>query len=128
MPGRILITGAAGQLGSALSASLESEYDLLRTDIATGPAADIALDITSAHQVDQFFTDYQPAAVVNAAALTDVDGNEREPQNAEMINLLGSKPLVEAAARTGARGIQIRTDYGFDRLHGPSPENCSVNP
>ena len=119
MPGRILITGAAGQLGSALSASLESEYDLLRTDIATGPAADIALDITSAHQVDQFFTDYQPAAVVNAAALTDVDGNERDPQNAEMINLQGAKHPVEAAARNVARAIPIITDSVLDGLAGP---------
>ncbi|MCK4577740.1 MAG: dTDP-4-dehydrorhamnose reductase [Candidatus Marinimicrobia bacterium] len=128
MPDRILITGAAGQLGSALCAALESEYDLLRTDIATGPSADIALDITSAHQVDRLFSDHQPAVVINTAAFTDVDGNDREPETAQKINLLGVEHLVGAAARSGARVIQISTDYVFDGSNGPYLETDPVNP
>jgi dTDP-4-dehydrorhamnose reductase len=105
MSGRLVITGAGGQLGSCLSA------------LATARGRD-ALSFTSS-QWD--ITD--PAAaeriigngdvVINCAAYTDVDGAESDEAGAYAVNAAGPEHIARACARAGAGLIHVSTDYVF---------------
>jgi dTDP-4-dehydrorhamnose reductase len=103
---RILLTGAGGQLGRALQ------------DLLGGPAL-IALphrelDISSGAAVDAALEQHRPELVLNAAAYTDVDGAEAQPQAAYAVNASGARYLAIASAARGIPLLHISTDYVFD--------------
>ncbi|MDQ4131938.1 MAG: dTDP-4-dehydrorhamnose reductase [Actinomycetota bacterium] len=103
---RILVTGAAGQLGREL---LEVFAD---HDVVGGEPP--LLDITDREQVLQLVDRTEPDAVVHAAAWTDVDGCEGDPDRAFRVNALGTRHVAAAARRVGARVYYVSTDYVFD--------------
>ena len=82
-------------------------HDLLVADLPE-------LDITDAAVVDDAISRFCPDLVIHCAAMTDVDGCERDPDNAYKVNALGSAVVAAAANRAGARLIAISTDYVFD--------------
>ncbi|MBV9822026.1 MAG: dTDP-4-dehydrorhamnose reductase [Actinobacteria bacterium] len=107
---RWLVTGARGQLGT----------DLCRVLAAAGVGPDRLLalgsdqlDITSSAAVQAAFADFGPHVVVNAAAYTAVDAAESDEDRAFAVNAAGPALLAAAAARTGARLLQVSTDYVF---------------
>ncbi len=104
----ILITGCNGQLGRAVNRIMadNSEYHLVNTDVAQ-------LDITDIDRVMAFAREIKPYAVVNCAAHTNVNGCERDKDNAFRINVLGARNLGIASQETGAKMFQISTDYVF---------------
>jgi dTDP-4-dehydrorhamnose reductase len=133
----ILVTGAGGLLGTALSrrlADLAPSPDALwLTDlrprgapsgppIRTSPAASAAasrttllgLDVTDAEAVARTVAETRPRTVFHLAAWTDVDGAEREPDAARRTNVLGSEHVARAAADAGARLVALGTDFVFD--------------
>lgn len=118
---KVLITGGDGQLSTDLARAFESP-DLIVLSRS-------ALDITRPHEVQKVISYYKPDVVINAAALTDVDGCERNPEQAKLINSLGPQNLVSAAQQIGARVVQISTDYVFDgSLKRPYTEGDQTNP
>ena len=102
----MLVTGAAGQVGSCLAAELVG-HDVLAV------ARDV-LDLCRREQVEEVVADFEPDAVVNAAAMTSVDACELDPDRALAINALGVRHLAQAAERVGAHVVHISTDYVFD--------------
>jgi dTDP-4-dehydrorhamnose reductase len=107
---RVLITGASGQVGSALvrSAAPQAELHALTRQ---------QLDITDARAVSAAVAAFQPQLIINAAAYTAVDKAESEPFLADAINAQGPQHLAEAAhAQDGCRLIHMSTDYVFDGL------------
>lgn len=106
MSGRIVISGAGGQLGSVLTtrATLEGRNILPRTSSEW--------DITDATVAGHLV---QPGdIVINCAAYTDVDGAESDKARAYAVNATGPENLARACARAGARLIHVSTDYVFD--------------
>jgi dTDP-4-dehydrorhamnose reductase len=103
---RILVTGAAGQVGARVVSAL-GRHDVLA-------ATHTLLDLADREQVEQVVGEFQPEAVVNAAAMTNVDACELDPDSALAINALGVRNLAIAADRTGAHVVHISTDYVFD--------------
>ena len=103
---RILVTGAGGQVGARVVEAL-APHDVL------GVAHD-ALDLADREQVEQVVAEFGPDAVVNAAAMTNVDACERDPEHAFAVNALGVRTLAQATARRGAHLVHISTDYVFD--------------
>jgi dTDP-4-dehydrorhamnose reductase len=105
---KVLITGASGQVGSALSASLPEQYEprlLTRQQ----------LDISDADAVRSAVSGFEPALIINAAAYTAVDKAESEAELAGAINARGPRHLAQAAqAIPGCRLLHISTDYVFD--------------
>jgi dTDP-4-dehydrorhamnose reductase len=95
---RIFITGAGGQVGTALRDRLPAATFLGRAD----------LDVTDAAAVRATFQSGD--VVIHAAAMTDVDGCERDPAAAFAVNAGGAANV----AATGARVILLSTDYVFD--------------
>ncbi len=110
----ILITGANGQLGRALTVLFEKKNDveLYLTDVVSEGAIH-ALDITNEHDVHELVQRVTPYAIINCAALTNVDGCEKELDLAYRINAIGPRNLAIAAKETGAKLVHISTDYVF---------------
>ena len=103
---RVLVTGGAGQVGALIAEQLPGH------DVLTIGRAD--LDIADRDQVEQVVSTFAPHAIVNAAAMTDVDGCERDPERAFAVNALAVRWLAIAAARVDAHIVHISTDYVFD--------------
>jgi dTDP-4-dehydrorhamnose reductase len=107
----ILITGAAGQLGYELQRTAPKAAQVLAIDIAE-------LDLTNADAVASFVAAHQPSVIVNGAAYTAVDRAEEQVALAEAVNVGAPAALASAAKVTGARVIQISTDFVFGESHG----------
>ena len=105
---KILVTGAAGQLGREL------------VDVATGAGHDVfaasraELDVTKPEVVRAAVLREQPAVIVHAAAWTAVDACESDREKAMLRNGAATRFVVDAAREVGARVIYISTDYVFD--------------
>jgi len=79
-----------------------------------------ALDVTDAVAVAEVFAGVRPDAAVNCAAWTDVDGAERNRDEAYAVNSSGAGNLAQAAAEIDVGLMHVSTDYVFDgnaRLH-----------
>ncbi|MDO4640201.1 MAG: dTDP-4-dehydrorhamnose reductase [Neisseria sp.] len=103
---RILLTGAQGQLGRCFKDRLPENWELIATDSQT-------LNITDAAGVMNMVKNFQPDAVVNAAAYTAVDKAESEHDKAFQINAIGTHNLAAAAQAVGAKFVHVSTDYVF---------------
>ena len=120
--GTILVTGAAGQLGAELVATLAPHGRVVATTHADLDLADRDAIVATMRRV-------QPALVVNAAAYTAVDAAEREPALADAVNGAAPGVLADEAKRSGAVLIHYSTDYVFDgRTTTPYDEDAPVNP
>jgi dTDP-4-dehydrorhamnose reductase len=104
---RIAITGATGQLGRALI-----ECSPSHTDIVAVSRPDV--DITDWKRVRSAIAIAAADIVIHAAAATDVDGCERDPQMAYEINARGSRNVAQAAALAGATLVYVSTNFVFD--------------
>ena len=104
----IIVTGCNGQLGRAINKELEgnNEYRIVNTDVGE-------LDITNVDAVMAFARGVKPYAIVNCAAYTDVNKCESERDLAFKINAIGPRNLAIAARETGAKLVQVSTDYVF---------------
>lgn len=121
---RILVTGAAGQLGNELHNVLEQNKPgiTLYTDIHD-------LDLTDAAAVRKYIVDNEISHIVNCAAFTAVDKAEQEQAICAKVNTDAVKNIAEVAADYGVKVIQISTDYVFDgTAHMPYRESDKVNP
>ena len=108
---KILITGAHGQLGSALSSLLLSTpYNVVCTDYDS-------LDITNSEAVESFIGEGKFDYIVNCAAYTQVDRAEEDADNADLLNHIAVANIANAALNCGGRVIHISTDYVFDGNH-----------
>lgn len=117
---RIVLTGADGQLGRELQQALAG-HDVV---CFTMPAFDLL-----SSRSEQDVNEARPDVIIHAAAYTDVDGAEREPDQAMAVNAFGTGRVAKAAAACGARLVYISTDYVFDgRKHEPYVETDSPNP
>ncbi len=106
---KIILTGADGQLGRAVSAiySKRDDIKLIETDVHN-------LDITNLFATINLVESEKPYAIINCAAYTAVDNCETEPDKAYGINVIGSRNLAIAAAKVNAKLVHISTDYVFD--------------
>jgi dTDP-4-dehydrorhamnose reductase len=107
---RIVVTGAGGQLGAALCEAFPDALALTRA------GWDVTFPPPELGEVD---------LVLHAAAWTDVDGAESDPQTAAAVNVGGT----QHAAELGAPLVFFSTDYVFDgRKREPYVESDAPNP
>ncbi|MFP3897444.1 MAG: dTDP-4-dehydrorhamnose reductase, partial [Anaerolineales bacterium] len=115
------ITGSRGQLGSALQ-RISVEHEVL------GLVRPMH-DITDMDAIGMAIREFVPDIVIHAAAMTDVDGCERDPEAARRVNVLGTRNVAVAAQQVDAKLVYISTDYVFDgRKAAPYWEYDDVNP
>jgi len=102
---RVLITGAAGQVGSELAN---------RAGVHAISVDRQQLDITDAVAVLQLIQMHKPAVVINAAAYTAVDQAEQDQDRAFAVNRDGPHHLAVACRTLGIPLLHLSTDYVFD--------------
>ena len=113
---RILITGAAGMLGTDARRIFSAlGHHVFATDVSPAATGGIVpLDITDIRAVRSLFSEVKPEFVFHAAAYTHVDGCERDPDLAYKVNALGTWAVASAAEEVGASLAAISTDFVFD--------------
>ena len=112
---RIAITGAGGQLGKELIEVLGRGTD----EVLALESRD--LDVTDGEEVVKTLVAARPDVVIHAAAFTNVDACEAEPEKAYLVNALGARNVAVACGRIdaaqgepGAAMVYVSTDFVFD--------------
>lgn len=116
---KILITGAYGKLGCEIYGVIQRgccsigkiDEVFQRADITRTGSSD--LDIGNLKVVMDSIEAVKPDLIINAAAYTDVDGCEKNPERALLVNAAGCRNLAIAASNVNARLVCISTDYVF---------------
>lgn len=122
-PGRLLVTGAAGQLGrDVVIAGGKEGLDVVAADRSVIDLGDAASVLDGVRRIE-------PSVVVNAAAYTAVDACETNVADAHEVNEHGVRRLAEACCAVGAHLVHVSTDYVFDgSLDRPYTETDEPNP
>lgn len=124
---RTLVIGAAGQVGKALCSVCEAKgFEVYKTSRRT-PGM-IPVDLADPLSIKAAFKTARPELVFLCSAMTNVDGCERDPELARLINVEGTRTVVAEAAALHAKLVYISTEYVFDGSFGPYDEDAPVNP
>ena len=144
---RILITGAAGSIGSEMARQVAafSPAVLVLVDQAETPMHDVRLymhnnhpqlkvptivgSITNAGQMEQIFKEYRPEYVFHAAAYKHVPMMEDNPAIAVQNNIYGTRVIADLAVRYGTlKFVMISTDKAVNptNVMGCSKRICEI--
>jgi dTDP-4-dehydrorhamnose reductase len=119
---KLLITGSHGLVGTSIVPFLRDYFDIMAVDIEEW-------DITDREMGARVLAGYGPDAVINLAAMTDVDGCEDRQILAERLNSDGPATVAELCRDRNIRLIHFSTDYVFDGLKNtPYTEEDGTNP
>lgn len=105
-PGRVLVTGAAGQLAWAVRSVFH--------DCGLEARTRQELDVTDPDAVAREVASVRPDVIVNCAAFNDVDGAEQRQRDAFALNAFAVRSLARAADACGATLVHYGTDFVFD--------------
>jgi dTDP-4-dehydrorhamnose reductase len=108
---RVLITGAAGQLGQELQRTCPAQLELL----AFGREK---LDLADAAACRAVVEEHQPDWLINAGAYTAVDRAESETELAHRVNAQAPGAFADALHQTGGSLLQVSTDFVFNGMQG----------
>ena len=132
----ILVTGSNGLLGQKIIYALRGRSDI--TCIATTKGVNRMsakdgyifepLDITDHGQVEKLMDLYKPDAVINTAAMTNVDGCELKREECHAINVDAVSFFIKSCEKNNAHFIHLSTDFVFDGEQGPYTEEDIPNP
>ncbi len=132
----ILVTGSNGLLGQKLIDKLRNRSDIRLIACSKGENRYpentgyeyVSLDITSSTEIADVFRQYRPNAVINTAAMTNVDACEIDKVNCDTLNVEAVHFLVESCNKYEAQLIHLSTDFIFDGETGPYSEEDAPNP
>ena len=112
---RVLVTGAAGMLGSAARPALrEAGHEVFATDIDTGDADVGYLDVREAKEVRAYAEKVQPDIIMHLAAETDVDLCENDIPHAFRTNTVGTQNVAYVCKDLDVPMVYISTAGVFD--------------
>jgi dTDP-4-dehydrorhamnose reductase len=125
---KILVTGAAGMLGSKMITEVGVNHEVFGTDIVESEGI-LLSDITDAKNILALVQELTPDVVIHCAAYTAVDDCENFPDLAHAVNGQGTRNVATAAEAVGAEVFYISTDYVFDgEKESAYVEDDSTNP
>ena len=122
---KVLLTGAAGQLGQALIAATPAVIELLPSSRNGGDGL-LALDLADPMACREAVKEHRPDWVLNAGAYTAVDKAEAEPELAHAVNGGAPRAFADAIQEHGGRLLQLSTDFVFNGQQG-SPYRVDQN-
>jgi dTDP-4-dehydrorhamnose reductase len=114
---KVLLTGAAGQLGQALLASRAEALEVIPTSRSGGEGIE-ALDLADHQACREAVLFHRPDWVLNAGAYTAVDRAESESDLAYAVNAGAPRAFSEALLETGGSLLQLSTDFVFSGQQG----------
>lgn len=120
---KVVVTGAAGQLGRDTAAACVAAGD---TVVAVDRTQ---IDVSDRDQVLGLMSSVRPDVVIHCAAWTAVDACESDPDRAFGVNAMGVRHVAEGCHRVKAHLVHVSTDYVFDgTLDRPYHEWDATNP
>ncbi|HYQ81192.1 MAG TPA: SDR family oxidoreductase [Anaeromyxobacteraceae bacterium] len=130
MPGRTaLVIGASGQVGRHASQALrERGWRVVGTGKTRAGPGLLALDLGDEAAIRRTVGEVGPALCVLAAALTNVERCEGEPELAQALNARAPAVAAAACRAAGGRTVYLSTEYVFDGSAGPYREDDPVCP
>lgn len=144
---RILITGAAGSIGSEMSRQVAkfNPSELVLVDQAETPMHDVRLymarnhndlkvwtivgSITNKEQMERIFSEHKPEYVFHAAAYKHVPMMEDNPAMAVQNNIFGTRVIADLAVKYGTKKfVMISTDKAVNptNVMGCSKRICEI--
>ncbi len=113
---RVLITGATGQIGSALiaQAPATAELFLAARSLDADQPGNCLIDLSERSLVDQMLVQVKPRVIINTAAWTNVDAAETDSDAAHIMNAELPAWLADYAGQTDTLLVHYSTDYVFD--------------
>ena len=144
---RILITGAAGSIGSEMSRQVAkfNPSELVLVDQAETPMHDVRLymarnhndlkvwtivgSITNKEQMERIFSEHKPEYVFHAAAYKHVPMMEDNPAIAVQNNIYGTRVIADLAVKYGTKKfVMISTDKAVNptNVMGCSKRICEI--
>ncbi|MEM7819477.1 MAG: dTDP-4-dehydrorhamnose reductase [Candidatus Aenigmatarchaeota archaeon] len=125
---KILNIGASGLVGGSLYKKLSNKAYILGTYNQIKIDNFVKLDIVNKDDVMKVVSDFYPDIIFLTAALTNVDLCEENKELCWRINVQGTRNVVHAANKIGAKLIFFSSDYVFDGKSGPYSEEDKINP
>ncbi|MCS3795271.1 SDR family oxidoreductase [Niastella sp. OAS944] len=134
---KVLITGANGLLGQHLTKLLlDKNYQVVATSrgesrLPFEPSDNYtyhSMDIANAFDTYAVMNREKPDVVVHAAAMTNVDDCELQPEQCERINVQGTAQILTDAETFSSHFIFISTDFVFDGEQGNYKEEDDALP
>lgn len=132
--GRVLVTGAAGMLGSQLMLDAPGACMPVGTDLVAAPDGApavefVGVDLCDEASVRDFFERETFTGVIHAAAFTAVDVAEEEPAMARAVNARAAELVAQSCSDHGIPMVLVSTDFIFDGTKGsPYVEDDAVAP
>ena len=144
---RVLITGAAGSIGSEIMRQVAkfNPYQLILIDCAETPLHDLRLElknkwseieaptivanITNKARMESIFAEYKPDYVFHAAAYKHVPMMEDNVSEAIQNNVLGTRTIADLAVKYGVRRfVMVSTDKAVNpsNVMGCSKRICEI--
>ncbi len=129
---KYFITGGAGQLGSALIDELsESDEDnfvcTFYNNLILNECKSHMVDITEDKIIKKICKE-EPDVVIHTAAVTDVDLCEKNKELAYSVNVKGTRNVVEACKKIGAKLVFVSSTFVFDSSKKFHEDDDSLNP
>lgn len=120
----VLITGAAGFIGRALTSTLKSAHYIVALDLREVPEEQRLPGVTYASadigdpKLAEIFRTYQPQTVVHLASVVAAGGN---PERDYAIDVFGTKNVLEASLAAGAKHIVVTSSGAAYGYHADNP-------
>ena len=132
----ILVTGSNGLLGQKIIYALRNRADVKCISTSKGENRMKErsgyiyqeLDITNQSDVYNIFEMYKPDAVINTAAMTNVDACELQREEAWLLNVQSVQSIINACSMHQSHLVHLSTDFVFDGRSGPYVETDEPNP
>ena len=129
---RILITGASGLLGINLAMEAMRAHEVIGVDrgkLKSAPFQVLKADLLHRNAIDSVLDTAQPDALINCAALANLEECEEYPDRARILNTDTPGELANACARRNINFVHLSTDAVFDGTKkGSYTEEDEPNP
>ena len=133
---KILVTGSNGLLGQKLTdiSLADTEIELIATSVGANRNPQTSgyiyeeFDIRDKDRLVELVERYRPDAIINTAAMTNVDTCETEKDLCKALNVDAVSILISVCEKYNIHLIHVSTDFIFDGEDGPYLENAEPNP
>lgn len=130
-PGRVLVLGASGLLGSrvyeALSNKVETYGSYFKSSVKKSPNF-YELDATNYADLNTLIKKIQPIRIINCLGLTDVEVCDKRPEASWKLNAEIPIQISRLSQEISAQFIHISTDHFYSNLEEPRDESVSMKP
>ena len=119
-------------MGGHLIAQAKDEWEVFATyqsrPISPPDVTSLALDLADEKAIEDAVEKIQPNVIIHAAAWSNIDGCEKEPERAFHINATATEILAELTSRLGCRLVFVSSDMVFDGETGDYTEDDDTRP